>query len=171
MISTAALSNDAVHWFVVLHLFPAIVAAPLKRGGKRNASSQVQRRLHMWRESKWKELSAELWGQEPPRRATPTSERTEADRMQASAEKTRDGYISRGAAVHDGGQVCPDGDEKEAACRKLHHSASANGGHRVQDGQNASRIQLDANSVWAAASTIAKSAALWTQPMHVRTVV
>ena len=27
--------------------------------------------------------------------------------------------------MHDGGQVCPDGDEKEAAWRKLHPSVSA----------------------------------------------
>ena len=171
VISTAALSNDAVHWLVVLRLFPAIVAAPLKRGGAthRHKCSAV------WTcgasrngKSSQRSCGAKNHLGEPPQ---PANERKPIECKQVQRRHETVIIISRGAAVHDGGQICPDGDEKEAACRKLHPSASANGGHRVQDGQNASRIQLDANSVWAAASTIAKSAALWTQPMHVRTVV
>ena len=98
--------NDVERWFLVLRAWPALIMAPLSRGGGA-AADQLMRRLERWRDCDYEGLYDDMMAARAAREAKrggvramagPGKRAEEAVFERVSAE-ARDGYLSRAAAL------------------------------------------------------------------------
>eukprot|EP01047_Picozoa_sp_COSAG01_P001570 COSAG01_NODE_36_length_34092_cov_26.350032_23_plen_144_part_00 len=119
--SRATADETAVHWFVLLRLFPYAVCGPTRKA--HNGGRQMQQRLEKWRNYEWQELctkAAELEESERARRAqraprvaiSSVSDQPDDDEacehlLARAARLAREGYYSRAAKALAGQPLAP----------------------------------------------------------------
>ena len=178
--------RDEFRWFCLLRLFPAMVCAPLRRGS-RNGSRVVLKRLELWADFRWQELAdmvrrdidaSARHAQGRPSKSTPCGVDnfrvdeelvvTEAALARA-ARLARDGYLSRAARALEDKPVAPN-DEPTWRGLLERHPPLATPRRYTEPQEDWEWIHLNAKEFTKACASMPRSAAMWLQPMGLRTL-
>ena len=168
--------NDVERWFLVLRAWPALVMAPLKRGGG-SATDQLMRRLERWRdcdyEGLYNDALAERCAREARRGGVSARAKSGGDAEEAVFERVsaeaRDGYLSRAAALL---AATPLAIADEATWRGLVSRCPPLEGVRrwLHVGRDVPPIHITSKALKDAARGMRRAAAIYTQPHHIRAV-
>ena len=175
--------DAAFQWFLLLRFFPYCVCGPTR--GARSGSKQMQQRLERWRRYDWQTLyadAAESDAKDCAKRARRAArnnaaavdlaiDNTEAEHIFARASRlARDGYYSRAAQALAGQSLAP---ADEATWRGLvaRHPPALRATRLWTASNRWEWATLSESSVYEAAESMPRSAAMWLQPKYMRNCV